>query len=84
MGKAIKKFGWKRNDLVVSTKINWGAANGDNPVNNGGLSRKHLIEGTDASLKRLDLEYGMFRARSLVEDCEADRIDSRPHLCSPT
>ena len=59
MGKAIKKFGWKRNDLVVSTKINWGAANGDNPVNNGGLSRKHLIEGTDASLKRLDLEYGM-------------------------
>lgn len=57
MGEAIKKFGWKRNDIVVSTKINWGAANGDNPVNNGGLSRKHLVEGTNAALARLGLEY---------------------------
>jgi aryl-alcohol dehydrogenase-like predicted oxidoreductase len=24
MGQAIKKFGWKRNDLVISTKLNWG------------------------------------------------------------
>ena len=59
MGEAIKKFGWKRNDLVISTKINWGAAFGDNPVNNGGLSRKHLIEGLNASLQRLQLDYGM-------------------------
>lgn len=57
MGACIKKFGWKRNDYVISTKINWGAANGDNPVNNGGLSRKHLVEGTKASLERLGLEY---------------------------
>jgi len=57
MGEAIKKFGWKRNDLVISTKINWGSAFGDNPVNNGGLSRKHLIEGTDMALKRLQLDY---------------------------
>lgn len=57
MGKAIKKFGWKRNDLVISTKINWGGAFGDNPVNNGGLSRKHLIEGTEMALKRLQLDY---------------------------
>jgi len=57
MGEAIKKFGWKRNDLVISTKINWGGAFGDNPVNNGGLSRKHLIEGTEAALKRLQLDY---------------------------
>ncbi|KAI9813670.1 MAG: hypothetical protein M1827_003741 [Pycnora praestabilis] len=57
MGEAIKKFGWKRNDIVVSTKINWGSAFGDNPVNNGGLSRKHLIEGLNASLQRLGLEY---------------------------
>lgn len=26
MGQAIKKFGWKRNDLVISTKINWWAS----------------------------------------------------------
>jgi len=57
MGEAIKKFGWKRNDLVVSTKIYWGGAFGDNPVNNLGLSRKHIIEGVNASLQRLDLEY---------------------------
>ncbi|KAL9623887.1 MAG: hypothetical protein Q9160_001879 [Pyrenula sp. 1 TL-2023] len=57
MGEAIKKFGWKRNDLVISTKINWGSAFGDNPVNNGGLSRKHLIEGTEGALKRLQLDY---------------------------
>ncbi|KIW10779.1 hypothetical protein PV08_10078 [Exophiala spinifera] len=57
MGKAIKKFGWKRNDLVISTKIYWGGAFGDNPVNNGGLSRKHIIEGTEASLRRLQLDY---------------------------
>jgi len=57
MGEAIRKYGWKRNDLVISTKINWGAANGDNPVNNVGLSRKHLIEGTNAALARLGLEY---------------------------
>jgi len=57
MGECIKKFGWKRNDYVISTKINWGAANGDNPVNNGGLSRKHLVEGTLASLSRLQLDY---------------------------
>lgn len=57
MGACIAHHGWKRNDYVISTKINWGAANGDNPVNNGGLSRKHLVEGTKASLQRLGLEY---------------------------
>lgn len=57
MGQAIKKFGWNRNDIVVSTKLNWGGANGEVLVNNHGLSRKHIIEGLRASLKRLDLEY---------------------------
>jgi len=57
MGQAIKKYGWKRNDLVISTKLYWGGANGNNPVNNKGLSRKHIVEGMNASLKRLDLEY---------------------------
>ncbi|CAL3972733.1 unnamed protein product [Diplocarpon coronariae] len=57
MGQAIKKFGWKRNDLVISTKINWGASHGENPVNNVGLSRKHIIEGTNNALERLGLDY---------------------------
>lgn len=53
---------WKRNDLVVSTKIYWGGAFGENPVNNGGLSRKHLVEGLNASLERLQLDYGTWKA----------------------
>lgn len=57
MGQAIKRFGWNRSDIVVSTKLNWGAVNGEVLVNNHGLSRKHIIEGLRASLKRLDLEY---------------------------
>ncbi|MCJ1397217.1 hypothetical protein MMC11_000409 [Xylographa trunciseda] len=57
MGEAIKKFGWKRNDLVISTKIYWGGANGEIKENNGGLSRKHIVEGVNLSLERLQLEY---------------------------
>lgn len=43
MGQAIKELGWKRSDLVISTKLFWGGS-GPNDV---GLSRKHLIEGTN-------------------------------------
>jgi len=53
MGKVFKKAGWKRSDLVVSTKIFWG---GSGP-NDSGLSRKHIVEGTNAALKRFQLEY---------------------------
>lgn len=53
MGKVIKKTEWKRSDLVLSTKIFWG---GEGP-NDKGLSRKHIIEGTDAALKRLQTDY---------------------------
>jgi voltage-dependent potassium channel beta subunit len=53
MGSVIQKTGWKRSDLVISTKIFWG---GDGP-NKTGLSRKHLIEGTHAALKRLQTDY---------------------------
>jgi voltage-dependent potassium channel beta subunit len=53
MGNIIKKQGWKRSDLVLSTKIFWG---GSGP-NDKGLSRKHILEGTDASLRRLQTDY---------------------------
>jgi len=53
MGNAIKKAGWKRSDLVISTKIFWG---GEGP-NDAGLSRKHLLEGIHASLQRLQMDY---------------------------
>ncbi len=53
MGKALRKAEWSRTDLVISTKIFWG---GEGP-NDKGLSRKHIIEGTDAALRRLDMDY---------------------------
>ncbi|EIE23150.1 hypothetical protein COCSUDRAFT_66187 [Coccomyxa subellipsoidea C-169] len=53
MGAAIKELGWKRSDYVISTKIFWGGKG----VNDKGLSRKHIIEGIKASLKRLQLDY---------------------------
>lgn len=53
MGNIIKKAGWKRSDLVLSTKIFWG---GEGP-NNSGLSYKHIIEGTNAALKRMQTDY---------------------------
>lgn len=53
MGNVIRRAGWKRSDLVISTKIFWG---GDGP-NDTGLSRKHVIEGANAALARLQLDY---------------------------
>jgi voltage-dependent potassium channel beta subunit len=53
MGNVIKKKGWRREDLVISTKIFWG---GDGP-NDTGLSHKHIIEGTNNALRRLQTEY---------------------------
>ncbi len=53
MGRVIKKRGWKRSDLVVSTKIFWG---GSGP-NDRGLSHKHIVEGVEASLGRLGMDY---------------------------
>lgn len=53
MGKAFKELGVKREDIVVSTKL-WRVGNG---VNDMFLSRKHLFEGINNSLKRLQLEY---------------------------
>ncbi|WP_020404708.1 potassium channel beta subunit family protein [Gracilimonas tropica] len=53
MGKVVQKAGWKRSDLVLSTKIFWG---GEGP-NDQGLSFKHIKEGTEAALKRLQTDY---------------------------
>ena len=53
MGKVLKQTGWKRESYIVSTKIFWG---GDGP-NDTGLSYKHIVEGANKALKRLQLEY---------------------------
>jgi len=53
MGAVLAKTGWDRSSYLVSTKIFWA---GEGP-NQRGLSRKHIVEGTDAALRRLRLEY---------------------------
>ncbi|KAG7395263.1 Voltage-gated potassium channel subunit beta-2 [Phytophthora boehmeriae] len=63
MGKivnaGIERKLWSREDLVISTKIFFGAKmfSGGGGPNDTGLSRKHIVEGTKASLKRFDLDY---------------------------
>ncbi len=52
MGQALKDF--NRMDYVVSTKIFWW---GPRERNQMGLSKKHLIEGMTASLRRLQMDY---------------------------
>ncbi|XP_035378488.1 voltage-gated potassium channel subunit beta-2 isoform X2 [Electrophorus electricus] len=53
LGSIIKKKGWRRSSLVITTKIYWGGK----AETERGLSRKHIIEGLRASLERLQLEY---------------------------
>lgn len=73
LGKAIKKYNWRRENVVIATKVyfpvgrageeppSMGDSN-DTKDNNGyvnmyGLSRKHIFDSVEASLKRLDLDY---------------------------
>ena len=44
----------KRDDLVVATKVRFPMGDGPNDV---GLSRKHILAGVEASLKRLQTDY---------------------------
>jgi voltage-dependent potassium channel beta subunit len=53
MGNVIKKLGWRRESIIVSSKVFWG---GEGP-NDRGLSRKHIYEACRNSLKRLQLDY---------------------------
>lgn len=52
VGRALK--GYKRSDLVVSTKAFWPMS--DN-INDRGLSRKHIVESVNQSLKRFGMDY---------------------------
>ncbi|KUJ13876.1 Aldo/keto reductase [Mollisia scopiformis] len=78
LGKAIKKYNWRRENLAIATKL-WSPVGYRKENENGrwddalamsveerdrkgylnmyGLSRKHIFDSVNASLKRLDLEY---------------------------
>ncbi|KAI9295113.1 voltage-dependent potassium channel, beta subunit [Neoconidiobolus thromboides FSU 785] len=53
IGNIIQKLCWRRSEFTISTKLFWG---GRGP-NERGLSRKHILEGLEASLERLQLDY---------------------------
>jgi aryl-alcohol dehydrogenase-like predicted oxidoreductase len=54
-GKALKNNKVAREDVVVATKV-FGET-GTGGINSRGLSRRHIIEGVEASLKRLQLDH---------------------------
>ncbi|HEX2908618.1 MAG TPA: aldo/keto reductase, partial [Phototrophicaceae bacterium] len=52
LGRWLK--GQSRPDLVIATKVRWGTSDGPN---NSGLSRKHILNAVDGSLRRLGTDY---------------------------
>ena len=53
-GNLLRHFGVKRENVIVATKVH-GQMSDD--VNDRGLSRKHILDSIDNSLKRLQLDY---------------------------
>jgi aryl-alcohol dehydrogenase-like predicted oxidoreductase len=53
-GILLRKLGVKRENVVVATKVYF---NLTDQINAGGLSRKHIMDAIDASLKRLGMDY---------------------------
>ncbi|WP_317899979.1 potassium channel beta subunit family protein [Aurantibacillus circumpalustris] len=55
MGEVLKNKTWSRSSYCLSSKIYFGYE--ENKPNQMGLSRKHIVEGCHAALKRLQLDY---------------------------
>lgn len=53
-GQAIRDLGLKRDDLVIATKVRGKMGEGPNDT---GLSRKHILQQADESLRRLQIDY---------------------------
>ncbi len=53
-GNLLKTLGVRREDVVIATKVN-GQMSDD--INDKGLSRKHILDSIDKSLKRLQMDY---------------------------
>jgi aryl-alcohol dehydrogenase-like predicted oxidoreductase len=54
LGNALQELGVQRKDVVVATKVF--NPMGEGP-NDGGLSRKHIMDSIDASLRRLKMDH---------------------------
>ncbi|MDZ4757330.1 MAG: aldo/keto reductase [Bacteroidota bacterium] len=55
MGEVLKKANWVRSSYMVSSKVFFGYE--ESKPNQTGLSRKHIMEGCHATLKRLQVDY---------------------------
>lgn len=55
MGKILQNKKWARSSFTLSSKVFFGYEEGK--PNQTGLSRKHIIEGCHAALKRLQVDY---------------------------
>src|SRR6185369_4631970 len=55
MGSILKKKQWARSSYCLSSKVYFGFEEGK--PNQTGLSRKHIMEGCHAALKRLQVDY---------------------------
>jgi aryl-alcohol dehydrogenase-like predicted oxidoreductase len=53
VGRIVRRLA-KRDELVITTKVGYPIGNG---VNNQGHSRKHIMDGIDGSLRRLQTDY---------------------------
>jgi aryl-alcohol dehydrogenase-like predicted oxidoreductase len=53
-GKAIRDLGLNRHELIIATKVR--GKMGDGP-NQSGLTRKHILQQAEESLKRLNVDY---------------------------
>lgn len=53
-GNILKELGVRREDIVVATKVN-GQMSDD--INDKGLSRKHILDSIDKSLRRMQMDY---------------------------
>jgi aryl-alcohol dehydrogenase (NADP+) len=53
-GNLLKRFGVKREHVVVATKV---CSPMSDDVNDRGLSRKHILDSIDQSLRRLQMDY---------------------------
>jgi voltage-dependent potassium channel beta subunit len=57
MGKVLAEKKWERSSFVVSSKVYFGWRGKENKPNQTGLSRKHIIEGCNEALQRLQVDY---------------------------
>lgn len=53
-GNVLRHFGVKRENVVIATKVRGEMSN---DINDRGLSRKHIMDAIDNSLKRLQMDY---------------------------